>query len=126
MIKNRHKEGAAFITAVIAISLFLFYIEGKPIEPSVTGHAIHSEKEASSHVILSGIEFRVIADGKEYLYMFADDGWYESKDRVTWEKREDMEDDLWKGLRQLQEYGVKIYYDDVLIDDIAEFARDWR
>jgi hypothetical protein len=125
MIKERHIEATVFVSLAIAIPLIAFALDGVSFLDSITGFAV---KEITvienTPVIVSGIEFKAVINDKTYFYMFTEDKeWFESKDELAWEKRDDMGYTMWSGLQYLQSYGADIYFKDKLITDLTEFAR---
>ncbi len=127
MMKNRAKECAVGITLVVVIALSALYLEGEPLDMTITGFVVKEDKVSYDHVIISGIEFKAEVQGKVYWYIYTDDKeWYETKDNVNWEKRVDMGDDIWEGLYYLKSYDAKIYFNDKLVEDIADLTRVLR
>ncbi|MBD3163844.1 hypothetical protein GF323_01480 [Candidatus Woesearchaeota archaeon] len=121
MIKNRARKISIGITLAIIIPLLAFYMEGESMDKGMTGYAVHENKETFSHVIISGTEIKAVVEGKTYWYIYNDKGWFESKDFIEWEKREDM-GSLWQGLYYLKTYDAEIYYDNEKVGDITELA----
>jgi hypothetical protein len=128
MIKNRNKEVMIGVLGSIVIALLFFSIEGEVnFDSSITGFASYEEYNAhKEEVLVSGIEFKALVDGKEFYYVFSEDEWYESKELFQWELRKDMGDTMWSGLLYLQSYDAVIYFNDKEVDDISEIVRKMR
>jgi hypothetical protein len=133
MMRNRFTEIVLVIAISIGIVLAAFSTENSntKVESSgnlATGHAFTTGLDnAQPEVIVSGLGFTALVDGKRYVYIFTKaNEWYESGDDLNWEKRVDMGTTVWSGLIYLKSYDAVIYFKDKEIKDVMEFAKNWK
>jgi len=123
MTLKRKVESASIILGSIILALFIFSMDNV----TITGMVVKEIQVEDKGYIISGTEFKALIGQATYYYLFTDDNeWYETKDGIDWEKREDMGNTLWKGIVYLKTYNARIYFDDSEITDITEFARNFR
>ena len=118
MIRDRSKEISMGITFAIVISLIMLASDGVEFEEGFSGYVVSDFDEN-----VDAIEFTVYAEDEIFYYKFLEDGWYESRDRSEWERRDYMGEDLWKGLYYLRSYDAVIYFDGERVDDITDLTR---
>jgi len=128
-MKTRPKRIAVFVLASVVLTLLALSGEEKP-DFSITGYAVYEDQPIynyyKSQVIVHGMEFEVAVDSRTYYYIYAEDGWYESKEDFVWEKRDDMGNTLWSGLTYLRLYDAKIFFQEREVKDFTDFAKEIR
>ena len=126
MIRNRARDAAIGISLSIFIALAMLSYEGKiGMDAATTGFVVHEPFEHKGEVMISGTGFSAEVGGREYWYIFTHDNrWYESKDKIVWERRDDMGNSIWKGLLYMKSYDAKIYFRGKEVDSIGRFVGD--
>lgn len=116
-MKNNTMGAVLFVLFITALFLVFFMFDSS-FEDTITGQAVYQAYDADLPLVAQ-------VEGKLYYYRF-NGNWFESKDEIDWELREDMGTSFWTGLYYLRSYDARIFFEGKEIIDITELARNWE